>query len=144
MWSVCQNNCFVLLGLPLVKMLHLCPAYNQDVHPSKGIFLCFARFLHVSCMQLSCCPDVPSFGSFSSRCFIFRRRKLYLHVCVCATFVLTRCSIFWQLLVKMFHLLLREVVFACMCVCMCIVCASFVLTSSVGRYTGWAVIPRWN
>ena len=98
-------------------MFHLCPACNQDVHPSKGKFLCCARLymcatfvlsrccifrqllvkmFHLSarkvvfvcvcecalCVQLSCCQDVASFGSFSSRCSIFRRGKLCLYVCV--------------------------------------------------------------
>ena len=237
----CVKLYFVFLGPCLVKMFHLCPACNQDVHPSKGKFcvvlvctcvICMQlsfrlsaascqdvssfgkeSCLHVCmcacalCVQLSCCQDVPSFGSFLSRCFIFRRGKLCLYVCVhvhcvcnfravkmlhlsaasrqdvpsfgeescvcmcacmcivCATFVLSRCCIFRQLLVKMFHLSARKVVFLyvfvhvhcvcnfravkmlhllaasrqdvpsfgeescdCMCACMCIVCATFVLS----------------
>ena len=82
------------------------------------------------CVQLPCCQDVPSFGSFLSRCSIFRQGKLclYVCVCVCATFVLSKCFIFWKLLVKMFHLSAGKVVFVCMCVYMCIVCATFVLS----------------
>ena len=91
--------------------------------------------LHVAmcvCVQLSCCQDVPSFSSYSSRCSIFWRSKLFACMCVCmcilcVTFVLSRCSIFRQVLVKMFHLSAREVVFA-WCVCMCIVCVTFVLS----------------
>ena len=36
----------------------------------------------VLCVQLLCCQDVASFGSFSSRCSIFWRGKLCLYVCV--------------------------------------------------------------
>ena len=116
-WSVVSNN-FVFLGPSLVKMFHLCPACNQDVHPSKGKFLCCAR-LYMCTLYAT---FILSFGSFLSRCSIFWQGKLFACLCVCmcivcATFVLSRCCIFRQLLVKMFHLSARKVVFVCVCAC---------------------------
>ena len=162
----CVKLYFVFLGPSLVKMFHLCPACNQDVHPSKGKFLCCARLY----MYTLYATFILSFGSFLSRCSIFWQGKLFACMCVClcivcSTFVLSRCCIFRQLLVKMFHLLVRKVVCmfvcvhvhcvfnfcavkmlhlsaascqdvpsfgeescVCMCVCLCIVCSTFVLS----------------
>ena len=123
----CVKLYFVFLGPSLVKMFHLCPACNQDVHPSKGKFLCCAR-LYMCTLYAT---FIPSFGSFLSRCSIFWQGKLFACMCVClcivcATFVLSRCCIFRQLLVKMFHLLVRKVVCMFVCVhvhCVCNFCA---------------------
>ena len=129
----CVKLYFVFLVPSLVKMFHLCPACNQDVHPSKGKFLCCARLymcalyptyvcVHVHCvcnfravkmLHLSAASrqDVPSFGEESCVC-------MCVCMCiVCATFVLSRCCIFWQLLVKMFHLSARKVAYVCVCAC---------------------------
>ena len=94
-WSV-VSNFFVLLESSFVKMFHLCPACNLDVHSSK-------RKVFMLCWVV--------------------------HVCLYATIMLSRCSTFGQLFVKMFHLLAREVVFmhVYVCVCMRIVCVTFVL-----------------
>ena len=134
----CVKLYFVFLGLSLVKMFHLCPACNQDVHPSKGKFLCCAR-LYMCTLYAT---FIPSFGNFLSRCSIYWQGKLFACMCVClcivcATFMLSRCCIFRQLLVKMFHLLavscqdihflcvLQSVHMYCLCqdvpVCLCIV-----------------------
>ena len=67
---------------------NFCSAFWQllvkTFHLSAGKGVCMYVSTCPSCVQLSCWQDVSSFGSFSSRCSIFRRGKLCLHVCVCA------------------------------------------------------------
>ena len=60
------SRCSIFPQLP-VKMFHL---WARGV-----VFVC------VMCVQLSCCQDVPSFGSFLSRCSIFGRGSC-VSVCV--------------------------------------------------------------
>ena len=128
-------------------MFHLCPACNQDIHPSKGKFLCCAR-LYICVLYAT---FVPPFSSFSSRCSIFQRGKLFAcSVCVHVYHVCNfrAVKMFYLLAasrqdvpsfggescvciyvgvhvhcvcnfygVKMFHLSARKVVFVCVCVC---------------------------
>ena len=140
----CVKLYFVFLGLSLVKMFHLCPACNQDVHPSKGKFLCCAR-LYMCTLYAT---FIPSFGNFLSRCSIYWQGNLFACMCaclciVCATFVLSRCCIFRQLLVKMFHLSARKVVFVCVHACaLCVQLSCCQDVASFGSFSSRCSIFR--
>ena len=66
--------------------------------------------------------DVPSFGEGSECVYICLCVCVCVCVCHCNTSVLSRWYIFKQFLVKMFHLLAREVnvcTYKCLCLCVC-------------------------
>ena len=74
--------CYVFVnGFHAVKMFHLSAASHQDVPSFGGGSQCIVCVLRVR-EWLPCCQDVPSFGSFPSRCSIFRWGESVHCVCV--------------------------------------------------------------
>ena len=120
-----------------VKMFHLLAAYRQDV-ASFGEESCVICM----CVQLLCCQDVLAASCHDVASF--GKESCVLHVCVCVhvhcvcsfhavkcsiyqqffcqdvepfSSLLSRFSIFWQFLVKMFRLMARKVAFYSLCMC---------------------------
>ena len=122
----------------LVKMFHLlgrkvvCMYVCVPVH-------CVCNFRAVKMLHLSAasCQDDPSFGEESCVC-------MCVCMCiVCATFVLSRCCIFRQLFVKMFHLSARKVVFVCVCACaLCVQLSCCQDVASFGSFSSRCSIFR--